>query len=114
MGNYQAPILYGPSSSTSGPDQTAGATEAPEVVEDHDESNEEGRNLEFQGGRRGALVRSHPYSQAEGQKYWVRLWEGPTWIAYIATLSGSLNTSVVILQAIIALNHPSYTVTGWN
>jgi hypothetical protein len=47
MGYYPAPILYGPSSFTSGPDQTAGAAEAL-VVEDHDESNE-GRNLEFQG-----------------------------------------------------------------
>ena len=49
MGYYPAPLLYGPSSFTSGQDQTAGAAEAPQVMEDNDENYKKGRNLEAQG-----------------------------------------------------------------
>ena len=48
MGYYPAPILYGPSSFTSGQEESAVATEAPQV-EDHSESNEKRQNLQVQG-----------------------------------------------------------------
>lgn len=46
MGYYPAPILYGPSSFTSGQDEIAGAAEAPQVEDP--ESNEKGRDLDVQ------------------------------------------------------------------
>lgn len=42
---------------------------------------------------------------------WIQGWT--TWVAYITCLVSILNSNVVLLEATIGMNFPSYTITGW-
>lgn len=42
---------------------------------------------------------------------WIQGWT--TWFAYVSIIAGSTNINVIVLEAMIKLNNPSWESTGW-